>query len=467
MTAGAEANSPEQRPPTRGDWLLLFVLAAMQFTHVVDFMILMPLGPRYMQEMHIGPDKFGFLVSAYAFSAAVAGVLASIFIDRFDRKRAMLVLYAGFTIGTLFCGIAPDYYTLLIARAITGGFGGITGAVVLAIVGDVFPENRRGLATGVIMSSFSLATIAGVPAGLVIAEWYGTSAPFLRLGLVSVGMWLLGWLVLPSMRRHLQAHKRELLSPIGVLLDPPHVRAYLLMTALVCTTFTIIPYISAYLVCNAEWKSADLWMVYVAGGAATLVSMPVFGRLADRVGKLRMFRILALLNMVPLILLTTLGPSSLVWGLTVTTLFFVFTSGRMVPAMAMITSSSRPAYRGSFMSLNASVQQLASGLAAVVGGLILTRGNENGPIEGFPYAGILGCVLSVVCMVLAGYVRPVNEQLPSPVSDHAKTNEAIAHFRVVGEAASTATVGSATLPAATPQNAAIQVAPLWSERIDE
>jgi predicted MFS family arabinose efflux permease len=388
---------------TRREWLLILVLSAVQLTHILDFVIMMPLGPQFKKDLHLSDQWFGFLVSAYAFSAALAGLLAAWFIDRFDRKTALLGLYAGFTIGTLCCGAAPNYAFLLAARALTGAFGGVVAACVLAIIGDAFPGMRRGRAMGAIMSAFSVASIAGVPAGLYLANLMNWRAPFLALAGLSAEVLLLVGFVLPPMRGHLQ-RGRSRVNLWSIFLEPTHLRAYLLMTALVLSSFMIVPYLASYLVANTGRTEAELPYVYLCGGLATLVTMTFFGWLSDRFGKLPVFRCLALFTMVPILLVTNLPVVGLVTTLLISTLFMVTTSGRMVPAMALITASSAPRNRGSFLSVNASVQQAGAGLAAALGGLLLGQG-ANGEMTGFPVVGALACVATLLSIWLAGHLR--------------------------------------------------------------
>src|SRR6266481_6131764 len=194
---------------TRADWLLLLVLAAVQFTHSMDFMVMMPLGPQCRQELSISPQEFALVVSSYGFSAAIAGLLAAFFVDRFDRKITLLVLYAGLITGTLLCAIAPGYWTLMLARIVAGAFGGIGGAFILVIVGDAFPEIRRGRATGVVMTAFSIASIAGLPAGIMLGNRFGVRAPFGVLGLFSLAIWVVAFKVLPPMRGHLGRERQS------------------------------------------------------------------------------------------------------------------------------------------------------------------------------------------------------------------------------------------------------------------
>jgi predicted MFS family arabinose efflux permease len=401
-------------PLAAGGWPLLLVLAAVQFSHILDFMILMPLGPRYQREMDIGPEWFGPLVSAYSFSAALSGLLAATVVDRFDRKRALLTLFAGFTVGTFLCGVAQSYATLMAARCVTGAFGGILGAMTLTIIGDAFPEHRRGLATGVVMSSFSAATIVGVPAGLLLADGFGTPAPFLAIAALAGAALVVAGVVVPPLRHHFRHAANPFATPgWKVLLHPAHLRAYVMMVCVVCTTFMLVPFLATFMVVNVGWKESDLGLLYLCGGLVTMLSMPLVGRLADRFGKLLLFRILATGSLVPILLLTNLGRTGLVLGLALTTLFMVVTSGRMVPAMALITSTAGPSYRGRFLSINTSVQQLAAALAGALGGLMLRQATPEAPLEGFPRLGLFCCVSGLLSAVLAGYVRPAGSPAPS------------------------------------------------------
>ncbi len=391
---------------TAGEWLLLLVLAAVQFTHIVDFMIIMPLGPVYMREMGLSTEQFSSVIAAYTVSAGLAGLLAARFLDRFDRKTALLTLYAGFTVGTFLCAVAPSFYPLLAARAVTGAFGGLAAAVVLAVIGDAFPEDRRGTATGVVMSAFSVASIAGVPMGLQVADMFSWHYPFVALGGLGAANFALGYLVLPPLRGHLGRRPARSGALWHVLTDANHMRAYTLMVALVMSTFMIFPLLATYLVFNVGLEQSELKFMYVCGGLATLFTMTPIGRLSDRYGKLPVFRVMAVATLILIEAMTNL-PAGLHLSLVlvVTTVFMVVSSGRMVPAMAMITSSAAPRFRGSFMSLNTAVQHLSSGVATAIAGLLIHK-QESGALTGFPLVGLLACIATVASLFLAGRLRP-------------------------------------------------------------
>lgn len=392
---------------TRAEWGLLLVLAAVQFTHLLDFVIMMPLGPEFATTLHTSPREFGWLVSSYGFAASLSGLLAAGFIDRYDRKGALLLLYAGFTAGTLLCAAAPNYLLLVAARAVAGGFAGVMAAQVLAVVGDVFPDSRRGRAMGVVMSAFSVASVIGVPAGLVLSNHLGWRTPFAALGVLSVAVWIMAWQLLPPLRGHLTrgaAHRPA--SFWTVLTHATHLRAYALTTTLVLGSFSVIPFLSIYLVNNVGRVKEELPYIWLCGGAATLVTMTPVGWLSDRFGKLLVFRVVALLTIGPTLWLTNLSAGPLAVTLLATTAYTVLASARMVPAMALLTACAAPRNRGSFLSVNASVQQLAAALAPLLGGWLLGDTEGARPLVGFSSVGLVAASAMFGSLVLAGWLRP-------------------------------------------------------------
>jgi predicted MFS family arabinose efflux permease len=401
--------------------VLLLVLATMQFTHIVDFVIVMPLGPKLQGAFRIDVNEFGWFVSAYGFSACASGLFAARLLDRHDRKTSLLVLFSGFAAGTLLCAAAPNFPVLVLGRAVAGGFAGVMGANVLAIISDVFSESRRATAMGVVMSAFSVANIIGIYAGLEIAEQLGWRGPFVVLGLLCLPALVLGWRVLPPLRRHLERHDGQGPRLHEILLQPRYLRAYALTTALMLGSWTIIPFLAIFLVNNLHWPDADLRWVWLCGGVATLVIMTPTGWLADSRDKLSVFRVIGVLCLVPVLLITNLPADASLWlTLVATTLFMVLTSIRWVPAIAMITMSAAPQQRGSFMSVNASVQQMVMALAPILAGLILGEKPDSDTgraLEGFPVVGWLAAASMLASVLLAGQLRraPVPPQTqPAP-----------------------------------------------------
>ena len=412
----AEQPIPKHEPSKKaGEKLLLIVLAAIQFTVIVDFLIIMPLGPQYMRVFGITPGQFGLIVSSYAISAGISGLVAGFILDRYDRRRALLWLYAGFTIGTLCCALAPSYYLLIAARAVAGAFGGVAGALILAVIGDAIPEQRRGAAIGLVMSSFSVASICGVPLGLLLATNLNWHIPFLVLAALSGLVWLGAARALPSMRGHMHhaSSDSEASRMAALLKEPHHQAAFLFMAVLTITGFIIFPYISNYLVGNVGVTEKQLPLIYLFGGLSTFFTMNWIGRWADRAGKPYVFTRMSLLATIPILLVTNLPPVPLAVAIGVSTLLMVCMSGRMVPAMAMMTASVEARYRGGFMSLNSSVQQFSSGVAAFVSGQILGQ-LPGGQLTHFPVVGGISLCLALVCLGLAKFLRPAAATVSSP-----------------------------------------------------
>ena len=383
-------------------WLLL-TLAGIQFTHILDFMIMMPLGPQFTQLFGISDASFGLLVSAYTLAAGLSGLLAATYLDKFDRKKLMLVLYALFGLATLACGLAQDYPGLMLARVLAGVFGGVLSALTQTVVADVIPFERRGRAMAIVMTSFSVSTVAGVPAGLFLAAHLSWHAPFFGIAAL-VGLLCLAALVtLPPLRAHLTAGLRPsaLAAIAQVLQDRNHLKTFAFSALLMFAGFTVIPFITIYLQTNVGWRTDQVFYVYLCGGVATLLSARLVGVLTDRRGKVALFRIMAVLVIFPLIAIT-LTAGLPVWAvLIVSTLFFICMSGRMIPGMAIISSCANPALRGTFMALNSAVQSAGMGVAAFVGGFLISR-DANNLVQGYWVAALVGACASLAAVYLAG-----------------------------------------------------------------
>ena len=391
--------------------LQLALLAAVQFTHIVDFMVIMPLGPQFMRVLGIDARQFGLLVSAYTFGAAGSALFAAFHIDRFDRRHALLGLYAGFTIATLLCAFAPDFTTLLIARTVAGVFGGIAGAMVHAIVGDLIPEPRRGTATGIVAGGFPLAAVFGVPAGLFLGNHFGWRSTFLAVAVAGAIVWVLLWRAMPSVRHHLHgdAHAGSATSRvIAVIRDPNHLRAIALVAGLMLAGFSVIPFISPYMVANVGLAETDLPMLYFAGGCATLVTSRLIGRLADRHGKVRTFRIIAGCSIVPLLVTTHLPPVGVPVAIGASVLFMVFISGRFIPLMALVNGAAVPRLRGAFLSINSAVQQTACSVASLAAGMVIGH-DAQGRLTNYGTVGWLAAGATLLCIGWAGRVRPATD----------------------------------------------------------
>jgi predicted MFS family arabinose efflux permease len=378
--------------------LFLLTLAGINFSHILDFMVMMPLGPILIRELSIGTHEFGLLVASYSFSAAVSGLLAATFIDRYERKRLLLVMFALFGIATLACGLAPGYATLFAARGLAGAFGGVLGALVQTMVGDAIPYARRAKASGTVATAFSLSTIAGVPLSLWLANLFSWRAPFFFIGVLTVLFMVVGARVLPELRHHVSEEKPHPLAALReVLADANHRRALLFSALIIFSGFTVIPYITIYTVGNLGIPQSQIPWIYLIGGAATLFTARRIGHRADVRGKVRVYRQIALMATVPLIVVTHVGGVNLAGWLVCTTLFFVLVSGRMIPAMTIITSAAEPRLRGTFMSVNGTVQSVSMGLATTLSGFIITQ--DGGRIAGYPAVGYVAIAANVLAIL--------------------------------------------------------------------
>ena len=357
---------------------LLLLLAAVQFTQIMDFMIIMPLGPQLMRELGINPQQFGGLISSFALTAGLVGLAAAPFTDRFDRRKLLLICYAGFTVGTLACGLADNGKSLLWARCICGAFGGVSGATIMAIVADVVPSERRARGMGIIMTAFSVAAALGVPFGLKIAQSWKWEGPFLVIAAVATLVWIGLFRILPPVRGHLRQGKvRSGKDFLELLRNANAWRGLALMMMMVCGHFTIIPYLSPFLVANVGLPEKNLFLIYLTGGLATIFTGPLVGRLADRHGKFRIYVILISGACVVIRLLTSAGPLPVWQTLLLAAFLFTFSSSRFVPGQATISLAVPPNRRGAYMSLVACSRDLASGLTAFLGSHIIEKGTDG------------------------------------------------------------------------------------------
>jgi MFS transporter, DHA1 family, inner membrane transport protein len=379
--------------------LILYTLAAVNFTHIMDFMILMPMGPQLMKLFSITPTQFSFAVSAYSITAGIAGFAAAFFVDKFDRKLVLLYAYIGFIIGTFACAFANSYEMLVAARILAGLFGGLIGAQVLSIVGDMIAFERRGEAMGIVMTAFSLAAVIGVPAGLWLASQYSWHLPFFVIGGLGLLIIALIAVYFPNITKHI-TEKQEGQSPWKVLSDiysnPRQLWALALTSTAMVGHFITIPFITPSLVANANFSVENVYLIYLVGGFLTIFTSRLIGKLADVRGKYPVFVLFTLLSFIPVLLMTNLMPVPLWIILSISTLFFIFANGRTVTIQAMVTGVVTPQQRGGFMAINSSLQQLASGFAANLGGFMVYNG-ADGHLYNYNYVGFV----SVVFLILA------------------------------------------------------------------
>ncbi len=391
-------------PLPKAEKRLLLILAGIQLSHIVDFMIMMPIGPMLQRDLQISTDQFSLLVSSYTFAAAISGLFCSLFIDLFERKRLLLTLYAFFALATLACALAPGYYGLLAARVLAGAFGGVLGALVSTVIGDQIPPERRGRAGGYMSSAFAVATVAGVPIGLWLANHtpvLGWRAPFVFVALMVLAI---GWAACyalqsrtPTARASGGLWQGAWQRIRDTLADPIHRWSILFICLVFFSSFSIIPFITIYAVGTVKFPETLLPVMYLLGGVCTLISSRWVGRYTDRIGKRKAFLLFASLALIPMLTVTHLGPGPTWHYLVVSMLFFVLVSARMIPMMALTNGSAKAELRGTFMSLSASFQSATLGLATLTTGHIVST-NAAGELLHYNYAGYIAVIATGLAM---------------------------------------------------------------------
>ena len=415
-TAAPEGTASDAKPSkfTSYEKFVIAILALLQFTVVLDFMILAPLGDILMKTMGLSPKQFSYVVAAYAFSAGISGFLAAGFADKFDRKKLLLFFYVGFIIGTAFCGLANNYHTLLLARIVTGIFGGVIGSIGMAIITDIFNLQQRGRVMGFVQMAFAGSQILGVPIGIEIANRWGWHASFFMIVGFSALLGLLVLLKLKPIDGHLKIQKtgNAIVHLFGALSKKDYRIGFMATAILSMGGFMIMPFSTAFLVNNIHVSQSSLSIIFVATGIASTIIMPLVGSLSDRVDKFKLFTAGSILAAIMILVYTNLQPVP-VWVVVLVNVFlFMGIMSRMVPAMAMNSAIPAMSDRGAFMSINSSLQQLAGGFGGIIAGLIVVKAadDEKAPIENFDILGYVMVAIVVLCIFLMSRVSKMIKQ---------------------------------------------------------
>ncbi|MEC8850127.1 MAG: MFS transporter [Pseudomonadota bacterium] len=387
--------------PAAAERRLLLLLAALQFTHLLDYMVLMPLGAEVMQAFGVSASQFGLLVGLYTLASASAALLGGGLLDRGDRKRVLLLLYAGFVLATVACALAPTFATLLAARAAAGACAGLMTAAVMAIIADRVPPPRRGAAIGTVMSAFAVCAVIGVPTGLWLAAQGSWRTPFLAVAALAALLWLILLRQLPATPPDVQAPQSRY---VDIVARPGLALGWLLTFGIVFSGFLIVPYLGAHLNGALGVALADLSWIYLAAGVATFFAVRVIGRAADRYGAVRVLALLMLLSIVPHLWLTHLQPGSLPLITAVFVLFMVVTSTRAIPALAWLIGRVPPPLRGRYLAVNMASSDAASGLGAWTAGLLIGSGT-GGALSDFGRVGWLAVGVTIATLWLLWYLR--------------------------------------------------------------
>lgn len=397
----------EQATPTKDKFsssevLVIILLALTQFTVVLDFMVMSPLGDMLMKSMDLTTTQFGFSVSAYAFSAGISGLLTAGFADRFDRKKLLLFFYVGFILGTLFCGLTTSYYMLLAARIFTGLFGGVIGSISMAIVTDLFPIERRGRVMGFMQMGFGASQVLGIPISLYIANVWGWQSPFLMIVVLGTITLLVIVFKLQPINKHLALQTdRSAFSHLWHTVSKKNYRIGFLATAFLSLGgFMMMPWGSAFAINNLQVTEHQLPLLFMFSGVCSLIIMPIAGKLSDRYDKFKLFTIASVWLSIVVIIYTNMGPTAFSLVLIMNIGFMIGIMSRMVPAIALSSALPAKEDRGAFMGINASLQQIAGGAAAAVGGMIVVQQDKFSPLEHYDTLGYVIVVLSAISIFL-------------------------------------------------------------------
>lgn len=393
-------------PFSRYQKFVVGLLAALQFAVIIDFMLMAPLGAMIMPALSMSARQFGLVVSAYAFSAGLSGLLTAGFADRFDRKKLLLFFYTGFVLGTLWCGLADSFEALLAARIATGIFAGVIGSIVLAITADLFAAHLRGRVMGVIQSAFAASQVLGLPVGLYLANHGTWHVPFLLLAAMGVGGGLVIALAMKPVNGHLaspQEHSafRHLFNTLA---EPRHWAAFAATALLTTGGYMLMPFGSAFTVNNLGIAVTSLPTVYLLTGLCTIVTGPLIGRASDAFGQLRVFYVGSALTIVMVLIYTHLSNVPLAWVIVVNAVMFVGIFSRLIPFQAMVAGVPEPSRRGAFNAVSSAIQQLSGGVASLIAGQIVLIG-ADGKLQHFDWVGYILVVTTVVAGFLAWQVH--------------------------------------------------------------
>lgn len=394
----SEIKEPSLSKFTSYQILVIVILALTQFTVVLDFMVMSPLGDMLMKSMDLTTTQFAFAVSGYAFSAGVSGIATAGFADRFDRKKLLLFFYIGFILGTLFCGLITTYPLLIAARIVTGVFGGVIGSISMAIVADLFALEKRGRVMGYMQMGFGASQILGIPISLYIANAFGWQSPFFMIVVLATIVWFVIVLKMKQIIKHLEVKSdRNALTHLWHTIKNRDYRIGFFATALLSVGgFMMMPWGSAFAINNLHVTAEQLPLLFMVSGVSAMLIMPVIGRFSDKIDKFKLFAIASVWMIIAVIIYTNLTPVPLWIVLTVNVLMMIGMMSRMVPSMALATALPKLQDRGAFMSINSSLQQFAGGIAAGVGGFIVVQKTKYSPLEHYDTLGYVIVGISII-----------------------------------------------------------------------
>jgi predicted MFS family arabinose efflux permease len=411
-------DNKETTPFTGMQKLVIFMLAMTQFTVILDFMIMSPLGDMLMKSLSLKPAAFGVAVSAYAFSAGLSGLLTAGFADKFDRKKLLLFFYTGFIIGTVCCGLAHTYAFLLAARIVTGLFGGVIGSISMAIITDLFSLQQRGRVMGFLQMGFGASQVLGVPIGLYLANQWGWESPFFMTAGLAIIIAVIILAKLQPITQHLAVQRdRSAFSHLWHTVAKRDYRIGFTSTALLSIGgFMMMPFGSAFAINNLGLSNHQLPVLFMVSGVSSLIIMPLIGRLSDKISKFKLFMGASIWMMVMCVVYTNLAVTPFWLVIVLNILMMMGIMSRMVPSSALTSAIPAMEDRGAFMSINASLQQIAGGVAAAVSGMIVVQQTKFSPLEHYNTVGYVIVVVSVISILLMSRVsKMIGKRATAPI----------------------------------------------------
>ena len=395
---------------------VIAILALTQFTVVLDFMVMSPLGDLLMKSMQLSTKQFGIAVFSYAFSAGISGFLTAGFADSFDRKKLLLFFYIGFIVGTLFCGLASNFYLLVAARVFTGIFGGVIGSISMAIVSDLFPIEKRGRVMGFLQMGFGTSQVLGIPISLYIANHFGWQSPFFLIVGMAFVIWLFIVLKMKPITKHLEVKDKDTnaLQHLIHTIQNRNYRVGFLTTALMSLGgFMIMPWGSVYAINNLHVTQEQLPLLFMIAGVATLLMMPLIGKISDKINKFTIFTFASAWMIIVVVIYANLGETSFVLVVILNVLMMMGVMARMVPSVALVSELPKLQDRGAFMSVNSSLQQMAGGIAAAIGGMIVVQKDVHSPIEHYDTLAYVVSFFVILCVIMLYRVQKIIKETKS------------------------------------------------------
>jgi predicted MFS family arabinose efflux permease len=378
--------------------LLIAILAALQFIFAIDYILVLPLGPKIMASLKIGTIEYGLLISVYTISAAIMGFLSSFFIDSYPRKNILIIALLLFMLGNVCFVLSNSFLWIICSRILTGAFGGILSSLVMIYLGDLFPKTKLGRNTSTIMISNAMAAILGIPVALFITETYSWQFPFAGMLLINALVLILCIIYIPNISAPIKKKARKKLWHF--VNNPKFLWPILFMSML---TFaggaTILPYLSTFVMTNLNFTNADVSFIFFCGGIAALLVNLFIGFFIDQYGRQNTFLLINFISIIPIILLTLSPFDDKVIVLFITTFFFGTSTARNVSGVAYLNSLMPHENRGRYVTINNSIQLMASSIATMVSGWLLYT--ENHLIVNFDLLGIIAICATITCIFSA------------------------------------------------------------------